>query len=173
MLKIFDTLETNRRGTKEGIPRAEGEALYSFIKNHNIKRVVETGVNWGFTSYYILAALPSDGLLFSIEPLTSLQLGAVIPVEWRNRWRLIAGISRDKLLDTFLHNPVIDLFFHDSDHHRPNQLFEYETALPFVPFIGSHDIHLYGPVFAWDTFVKDHNLKVLVTLGQLGIGQVY
>lgn len=171
MLKIFDELETKRPGTREGIPRAEGELLYLFIKEHRIKRVIETGAGWGFSSYYILAALPEDGHLFSIESNCLPHTGLVVPIEWRKRWSLIIGTSREGLLESFTLYPNIDLFFHDSNHYYETQIFEYETALPFVKFIGSHDIHLYGPKFAWDEFLVKYNLKVLLTHGQLGIAQ--
>ncbi len=172
MLKLFDDLEAQRPGKRNGIPREEGEALYTFIKEHNIKRVVETGIEYGFTSCYILAALPSDGKLISLEAQNAPHIGAVVPNEWRDKWQIVHGLSKAKLQELFLLNREIDLFFHDSDHNFEPQMFEYETAFPFVNFIGSHDIHLCGPIFAWDEFVKKHSIKVLVTLGQLGIGQI-
>jgi len=172
MLKIFDELESKRAGTRNGIPRVEGEALYTFVKDHGIKRVIETGIEWGFSSYYILAALPNDGLLISLDSSRSPHIGSLIPAEWFNRWQSVCGTSKTKLQELFLLNREIDFFFHDSDHHFEPQMFEFETALPFVNYIGSHDVHLYGPQFAWDTFIKKHNIEVLVSLGQLGIGRV-
>jgi len=172
MLKIFDELELKRQGTRNGIPREEGEALYTFIKEHQIKKVVETGVEYGFTSCYILTALPQDGELISLEANKAPHIGSVVPAEHRSRWKIIYGLSKEKLQEIFLLNREVDLFFHDSDHYPEPQMFEYETALPFVKFIGSHDIRLYGPVFAWGTFIKKHNVRVLVELGQLGICQV-
>ena len=172
MLEIFNDLELKRQGTQDGLPREEGEALYTFIKEHQIKKVVETGIKHGFSSCYILAALPPDGELISLEANKAPHIGSVVPAEYQSRWKIIYGLSKEKLQEIFLLNQEVDLFFHDSEHHYENQMFEYETALPFINFIGSHDIRLYGPVFAWETFIKKHNIKVLVDLGQLGIGQV-
>jgi hypothetical protein len=172
MLEIFDELETKRKSTRNGIPRQEGELLYTFIKEHNIKRVVETGIEWGFTSYYILAALPDDGELISVEINKANHIGSVVPSKWRHKWTIVYGASKLKLQKVFLLNPDVDLFFHDSNHFFETQTFEYETAFPFVKFIGSHDIHLYGPVFAWDKFIERHKLRVLISQGQLGIAQI-
>ncbi len=170
MLKIFDELETKRKGRGAGISREEGEALYSFIKKFNITRVVETGICWGFSSTYILAALPKDGTLISIENVSKKQEETVVPPELWPQWHIIPYSSEITLKLTFQANKNIDLFFHDSDHNYKNQMFEYETALPFVEFIGSHDTTLIGPPFAWKDFVEKSKINVLVNLKQLEIG---
>lgn len=171
MLKIFDELETKREKTSLGIPRAEGEALYTFIKEHNIKTVIETGVMWGFTSHYILAALQSGGRLISIEPCMEGWIGGVVAAEYRDKWEIIHGTSRNRLLEVLKMNPDTDLFFHDSDHSLENQAFEYETAFPYVKFVGSHDISFNSPVPAWVDFKRRHSLTAKLELGELGICQ--
>lgn len=169
MLPIFDQLETMRAGRALGIPRAEGEALYNFIKENNIKSVLETGICYGFTSYYILAALPEDGRLVSIESSTDPQIGDVVPAVWRNRWHIISKKSNEVLPAFFNPPQKFDLFFHDSDHSAENQSFEYEAAFPFVKYIGSHDITFSGPDTPWIRFKRAHNLTALIELGELGI----
>lgn len=169
MLEIFDRLEEMRPGRSLGIPRAEGEALYTFIKEHNIKRVLETGICYGFTSYYILAALPEDGMLISIEPSTDPQIGDVVPKEWHYKWERFVNTSRNSLHNVFLLRDNIDLFFHDSDHSAENQSFEYETAYPYAKYVGSHDITFSGPDTPWIRFKHAHNLTALIELGELGI----
>lgn len=171
MLTLFDALETRRLTTTLGIPRVEGEALYTFIKEHNIKKVIETGVMWGFTSHYILAALQSDGRLISIEPCDEKWIGSVVPDEYKNKWEIVHGTSREKLLPLLAMNPDTDLFFHDSDHSFENQAFEYETAFPYVKYVGSHDISFNRPVPAWVRFKEHHNLTALLEIGELGICQ--
>jgi len=171
VLKIYDFFEKKGRGTGEGIPKQEGEELYSFIKEHNIKRVIETGVAFGVTTCWILAALPADGLLVSIESLPKERKETFVPPAWWSRWEIVPFPSQTHLSDVLCLKSPIDLFFHDSDHRFQCQRFEYETALHHVRFIGSHGIHLMGPVYAWDVFIKQHNLKVLIQQGQLGIAQ--
>ena len=172
MLKIFDELETKRPDTRLGIPREEGEALYTFIKENKIKQVVETGINWGFTSYYILAALPEDGKLYSFELRNAVYTGMVVPEIWHNRWQRIFGPTQETLQPFFLNHEGIDFFFHDSCHDFTTQLFEYKAALAFVRYIGSHDIKLMGPPYAWDNFINHTQAKVLVKQGQLGIADI-
>jgi len=168
MLTILEEIEAKRPGTSAGIPRVECEALYNFIKEYKIKRVVETGVAYGLSTAYILAALPEDGKLISIEPVAAEYIGSVVPERLRDKWELALGTSKDLLPVVFKDHKNIDLFFHDSKHYPVDQTFEYEAALPFVKFVGSHDIRLYGPQFAWGTFIEKHKLEVLLTLGQLG-----
>ena len=170
MIKIFDELETKRTGRGAGIPREEGEALYSFIKQYNITRVIETGIGWGFTSCYILSALPKDGQLISIEATAINKEDTVVPPELWPLWHIIPYSAEISLLLAFQSNKNIDLFVHDSDHSYKNQMFEYETAFPFVDYIGSHDIILQGPPFAWKDFTEKRKINVLVYRGQLGIG---
>jgi len=172
MLKIFDELEEKRKDTRFGIPREEGEALYTFIKDNDIKRVVETGINWGFTSYYILAALPADGMLISLELHKTVYTGIVVPQKWQSKWHKIYGSSQDNLKNVFLNYGNVDLFFHDSCHNFDTQMFEYKTAMAFTGIIGSHDIKLMGPPFAWDAFIAHVGATVLVKKGQLGIAHV-
>jgi hypothetical protein len=170
--KLFDEITSMRAGRTMGIPRAEGEELYFFIKEHNIKRVIETGIYFGFTSRYILEALPQDGKLYSIEPKISDRIGDVVPTHLHEKWEKISGTSRDELLKCFLKNRDIDLFFHDSLHTFENMLFEYKTAHPFVTFIGSHDIALTRPRSAWDEIKRKGLINVITELGQLGLGAV-
>lgn len=172
MKNITDQIELNRQGKGLGIPKHEILTLYDFIKANNIKRVIETGVCHGVSSAYILAALPADGLLISIEPDTGLTIGEVIPDELRNKWRLIPGKSQDVLLDVFNTNPCIDLFLHDSDHHATTQQFEFGTALPFVKYIASHDISLFDSGIAWKGLKIIPGVKLIIENGQLGICDV-
>jgi len=169
---IIDQIEINRAGKPLGIPKTEIEALYNFIKENNIKRVIETGVCYGISSAYILAALPEDGHLFSIESNVNPLTGSVIPDELRYKWHLISSTSQKELYQLFLLNPHIDLFLHDSDHHACTQCFEFETALPFVKYIASHDITLYDSGSAWRSLTKKLGVKLLFEIGQLGICQV-
>jgi predicted O-methyltransferase YrrM len=85
--------------------------------------VVETGVAYGMTSSFILAALEANGMgvLHSIDlaPLTKdadAYVGALIPVRLRQRWRLHRG-STHRILPRLLPEvDPIDIFLHDSLH---------------------------------------------------------
>lgn len=85
--------------------------------------VVETGVGYGASSAIILAALHKNhkGVLHSIDlpPIgaraSDIQIGVMVPPEYRGRWQLHVGPSK-RILPRLLNNGVstIDLFLHDS-----------------------------------------------------------
>ncbi|HEV2035660.1 MAG TPA: class I SAM-dependent methyltransferase [Candidatus Dormibacteraeota bacterium] len=94
---------------------------------------VETGVAYGVTSAYILAALEvnSHGTLHSIDlpPLggDASWIGALVPERLRSRWRLHVGLSRAKLPEILALGPV-DFFLHDSLHTYSTMRWELTSA---------------------------------------------
>ena len=102
--------------------------------------VVETGVEQGYSSAVILAALKANGRgeLRSID-LPALDAnpgeftGRLVGGPLRDRWRLSLGPSRVELprLLADLERPV-DLFLHDADHSYDSQMREYRTVWPHL-----------------------------------------
>ncbi len=99
--------------------------------------VLETGVAYGVTSRYILAALEANknGVLHSIDlpPLSrhgEQYLGAMVPHALKQRWRLHRGTSRRILPGLLPEIDPIDLFIHDSLHTRGNILAELHAVRP-------------------------------------------
>jgi predicted O-methyltransferase YrrM len=97
--------------------------------------IVETGVAYGLSSYYILNALEKNecGKLHSIDSIfrpwqTEKMIGAVIPDSLKTRWNLILGKSTEKLNVTLDDFDEIDIFIHDSLHTYQNMMFEFNTA---------------------------------------------
>ena len=93
-------------------PRTKPRIYYAIVRLVKPDIVVETGVQAGISSAYILKALAKNnqGILYSIdlpdenilmrirrESRHDMDSGWVIPEELKNRWRLIIGRSRDKL----------------------------------------------------------------------------
>jgi hypothetical protein len=116
--------------------------------------VVETGVAYGVTSSFILAAMAENqqGELNSIDlpPLGNHGdqfVGILIPKELKSRWKLHRGTSRRLLPKLLRELPPVDLFIHDSLHTRRNILFELETAFP----------HLSHPAVVLVDDVNDNN----------------
>lgn len=99
--------------------------------------LIETGVERGFSSATILAALETNqyGRLHSIDlpPLgedpTSFT-GAVVPPRFKARWELHIGPSRQLLPRILEHVPGVDVFLHDADHTYASQLDEFRTVWP-------------------------------------------
>ena len=140
-------------------------ALYNFIKDNNIKKVVETGVCHGMSSFFILDALPDDGKLISIEP-TILDL---IPKEGDPKWQLIRNYSEKVLENVFKVNKDIDLFIHDSKHEYDHMKWEYEVAVKHCRYIASHDINHTGAGSVWKDLIKKYKLKEIYNGGKFGI----
>jgi predicted O-methyltransferase YrrM len=102
--------------------------------------VVETGVEQGYSSAVILAALEANGRgeLRSID-LPALDAnpgeftGRLVPERLRGRWDLNLGPSRVELprLLSELERPV-DVFLHDADHSYDSQMREYRTVWPHL-----------------------------------------
>lgn len=136
-----------------GVSPDVGIALYDFVVNNNIKKVVETGLWKGISSAYFLEALKkTEGCLYSIDRT----VGETYADEQKHaNWRILEGHSL-ALLDEVL--PDTDLFWHDSCHLYSYQLAEYEKAIKHARYIGSHDVH---KTKAWDDFVEKHKLEEL------------
>lgn len=96
--------------------------------------VVETGVAYGVSSAFILAAMVENGrgTLHSVD-LPPLRRGAerswgmAIPAESKGRWNFHRGSSRRILPALLRELGTVDLFLHDSLHTRRNMRFEFEA----------------------------------------------
>ena len=153
----FKKLESKKFPSKEkpypvdySIRNDSGLFLYGLCKIMKPDVVVETGVAYGQSSSYILQAMKENdnGILYSVDnifrPWESLgKIGDAIPQNLRERWKLVAGSSAEKLEETLRSKKTIDMFLHDSLHTYKNMLFEYNITWPFIKkngFLISDDI---------------------------------
>ncbi len=118
--------------------------LYSIVRLLSPDIAVETGVDAGLSSAFILSALSRNGKgkLYSIDlPVRGFvedglrystpegrELGWLIPDHLRTRWSLILGRTQDILVSLLQKLGSIALFLHDSSHLYSNMRFEYENA---------------------------------------------
>jgi hypothetical protein len=111
-----------------GISDTLGIVLYSLCRLQKPGTAVETGVNGGVSSSYILCALAENksGELYSIdlEP----QSGWLIPAYLKSRWRFVHGASSRELAPLLQKALQIGLFLHDGEHTYRNMLWEFQTA---------------------------------------------
>lgn len=99
--------------------------------------VVETGVAYGVSSAFILAAMEANGRgrLHSVD-LRPLRRGAehfhaiAIPDNLKDRWTFHRGSSRRMLPGLLPELGEIDFFLHDSLHTKRNMLFEFDEIWP-------------------------------------------
>lgn len=148
ILKLFKDRIPNFRPSSGLIAQMD---LYLITRVTKPEYVLETGVERGWASAIILAALEKNkkGILFSIDlplPTGTLEekmVGEVVPSELRHRWKLYLGRSDDLMLDILKKEiKKLDIFIHDSHHSYETMMWEYLTAWRFIRdngFILSHD----------------------------------
>ncbi len=114
-----------------------GRLCYAVARSIRPSAVAETGVCYGVTSAYLLAALEANnqGHLYSIDlpPLGENGddfVGWLVPPDLRHRWTLQRGTSGRLLGPLVAGLGSIDLFVHDSQHTYKNMKDEFATAWP-------------------------------------------
>jgi len=157
--------------------QAYNEILYAVVRVVRPQVVLETGVQHGLSSSYLLAALSDNdlGTLHSIEiappggwqrgPPAAGQLpseevariGSAIPPQLRDRWKLHVGPAQEELPRLLQELGQIDLFFHDSDHSENHMLWEFRSTWEHLArggWLASDDID-YNRAF--DVFSREVN----------------
>lgn len=188
--------ELSKQGTWGQIGEFQlGPLLYAIIRCKRPGLMVETGVNAGVSSAYILRAMEIEdqGALYSIDlpsgstdPEYLAQLkqsgilgparlpvgfttGWAVPERLKKRWTLIIGDTRVELPKLLERLGTIGVFFHDSNHSYENMLFEFELAHKhLVPggLLVSDDIARHGAF-------KDFQARVQKPSYQAGIGILF
>ena len=171
--KFFNKMNDKKYPSKErpypidySINSDSRKFLYILCRIIKPKNIIETGVAYGLSSYYILSALEKNrtGTLCSIDSVfrpwqSEEMIGAIIPTNLRSRWKLVLGKSNEKLLETFNKINDVDIFIHDSLHSYKNMTFEFDCAFEKISNNGiiiSDDI-LDNDAF-YD-FIKDKKIK--------------
>jgi predicted O-methyltransferase YrrM len=116
-----------------------GRLCYAACRAVRPWSVVETGVAYGVTSSFLLAALAvnGNGVLYSIdrphpEPGADELVGSFVPAALRSRWTLLRGTSAGFLPRLTEELRTIGLFVHDSRHTYRNILRELRTVTPYL-----------------------------------------
>ncbi len=148
---------------------------YLWTRAHRPELVIETGVNNGVTTAFILQAMAVNGTgeLWSIDlpPLGAESIGCLVPESLRSRWRLHTGRSRRLLPELLSRVSSIDMFLHDSLHTSRNMLFEYSTAWPKIRsggLLASDDVTFFNDAF--EKFVNRDDVSFsAIHQGKFGI----
>lgn len=120
-----------RSGVRMGGP-GDLDLIYRAVRATGVRRVVETGVAYGWSSLAALAALrDTDGRLVSVDmPYPKMGneafVGIVVPPEWHDRWTLIREPDRHgirRALAAF--NGAVDLVHYDSDKTYAGRMYGY------------------------------------------------
>lgn len=127
--------------------------LYAFVRRYQPKTIVETGVQNGFSSAFILQGIQDNGngRLYSIDlPNVAYKVdatgrihkdevrkggetGFVVPNGLRKNWQLILGDARTELPRLLQDLTEIDCFYHDSQHTYEHMTFELSLAWAHMP----------------------------------------
>ena len=163
----------------------KGVAYYLICRITRPAVVVETGVQSGISSAFILQAMrenrggslysidwPDDELLETIpsQARRGMQSGWVVPPELAENWILINGKSKEKLLPLLEQLGAVDIFIHDSEHSFENMYEEYETTWRFlIPngFLLSDDIHLNDAFQSFASKVDQRPTKIIHSIGAI------
>ena len=139
---------------------------------------IETGIAYGVSSAYILAALHQaqgavgGGRLVSIERSIDPAIGACVPDHLRNDWTVRTGDSLSVLPEVLATYDPIDLFVHDSWHGYSHMRREYELAWSHIRSGGvlcSHDILATN---AFQRFVRAHSREIDLWLTSVNFGLI-
>ena len=151
--------------------RLDRIALYCLVRLSNPQTVVETGVNWGESTLFILEALQQNGQgeLYSFDagfnvasehypmPPNVDQVGFLVTDDLREQWTLVIGDSIEEMEETLPGIPSVDLFYHDSLHSYDHMTAEFEIACQHMSDGGlfmSEDIDNND---AWEDFHATHS----------------
>lgn len=110
------------------------DLLYTLCVSTAVRRVVETGVAFGWSALAVLLALErTDGRLISIDMPYPLRgndpyVGSVVPDDIRDRWTLVRKPDRDGLEPALRTFGTIDLFHHDSDKSYLGRMYAYQQS---------------------------------------------
>jgi len=157
----------------------KGIVLYVLVKLLKPSIVVETGVEHGVSTSFILMALEDNnyGKLFSIDiPSNTLPKrkvsGWLIPEGLKQRWSLLIGRSKDILKPLLSQLSTIDIFFHDSEHTYYNMLYEYLVAYQHLREGGillSDDVSLNKAFFDFCAIVHRKPIRFSFGLGGISV----
>jgi hypothetical protein len=113
------------------------ECLYSLVRLARPEIVIETGVYWGLSSSFILAALADNGRghLYSVdlpsaadEPLPSDEpVGFAVPEPLRDRWTLTLGSLFTEVPRILERLGSVDFYLHDAEHTYRAMRWEFDT----------------------------------------------
>lgn len=145
--------------------------IYSIIRELKPNIIIETGIDRGVSSTYILLALKKNGKgkLVSIDK--DVNVGQLIPDELKVFWEQLVGKTSEVLPTLNIRD--IDIFLHDSLHTYDNMLFEYRWAYPRLKDGGlllSHDIGTNNSFYDFAEEINKEVRYIMTAKGRYGVG---
>ncbi|MCI4341293.1 MAG: class I SAM-dependent methyltransferase [Thermoplasmata archaeon] len=136
---VADSLLNRGAGPAFADELPQGGLLYLLVRALRPERVVETGVQPGYSTAWILAALEANGQgsLSSLGPgsargrapgIRESSLGHLVAPGLRSRWTLVLGNTEAHLREMLAEAGEVDLFFYDNGPDVDRARFELRTA---------------------------------------------
>lgn len=135
-----------------------GSFLLDLIEKNNFKTIVEVGVKFGRTTFFLLDNL-SDIKLFSIDRDISMFYNNEVKKKYGDRLIPIQGLSWD-VADQVTDNSV-DLVFIDADHSYPavkKDIIAYIPKLKQGGILSGHDIDYPGVNRAVNELIEKYDV---------------
>ena len=149
------------------------ENIYSIIREIKPDIIVETGIDRGVSTTYILLALQKNGKGKLISVDKNADAGKLVPQELKQYWEQKVGKTSDILPK--LDIDLVDIFLHDSLHTYENMLFEYRWAYSKLAENGcimSHDIGTNNSFYDFAKEVESEVQYVLTAKNRYGVGVI-
>ncbi len=148
--------------------------IYRLIKKYQPKIVLELGTSLGLTSRYMLAALPKNGKLYTLEGDPAiLKFATQQVISGDSRVNAIEGNFDDELPELLNSGVKIDMAYIDGNHTYDATLRYFEMILPYLAengFIVFDDIYWSKDMMkAWEKIVKHPASQTSIDLFKLGI----
>jgi predicted O-methyltransferase YrrM len=136
--EMFKEVFDQAQETAEKCPVKMGGAanldlLYNIVENSGARKVIETGVAYGWSSLVLLLSLATreESVLVStdmpyINRSSAEYVGCVVPEKLRSCWEIIAGPDKFALPQALEKVPIIDLCHYDSDKSYNGRMWAYE-----------------------------------------------
>jgi predicted O-methyltransferase YrrM len=174
---INSLISRGLKDAKATILISEGALLYVVCRIIKPEIVIETGVGAGLSTSFILKCLNDigRGLLYSIDLpdqdiLRGKEISYLIPPEYKKRWKLYIGDSKNILPQVLTEVSEVDISFHDAYASYEHQMFEYTSVwrkLRKGGLLISDNIDLSKAFFEFSKEVKCPTMVVGVKFGLL------
>jgi predicted O-methyltransferase YrrM len=153
------------------------DLLYQLAEHVQARRVIETGVAYGWSSLALLLSIKKrNGMLVSTDlPYAGLNndlyVGCVIPNEFRENWKLLRGTDRQRVPEAIKLAGTLDLCHYDSDKSYSGRMWTYPRlwdALCLGGLFISDDI---GDNLGFADFVRSVGIEpIVVRSGEKYVG---
>lgn len=162
-------------GSDWGVRLLSPSVIYAIVRALKPKIFVETGVQTGVSTYFILSAMERNGygMLHSIDIQETLpdgnKIGWLVPDELKHRWNFSLGDSKEVVPKMLSEVKIVDIFMHDSLHTYEHMSFEFRTAWEYLREGGVLITDDIDQNRSFEDFIKWKNPSRIATFGLLGV----